>query len=317
MLTAYIATISKCIIYGMSILFTGALTESTDVLDVLALRYALSMVVLWLLKTLKVMKISVGIRDIICKKPSTRIKNLMLTALFEPVIYMLFEALGASMSTGITAAVILSLPPIVGCFAESIILKERTTPLQRIFLCTGIVGVIYIAMKNMAMNPEDSSRSDTPLGIIFLLGAVISTVMFQTLARKYSDKSNPFEISYVSCILATVIFNAVNVVRHIANGTLANYFDPLFDKDKIVGFVFLGIVCTVIALSLSLYALSKIQVSTFSALSGFTTIVSIIGGVTFFGEKIYSFHYIGFACILVQMIGVSVISIRKAKKQKE
>jgi len=42
MLTAYIATISKCITYGMSVLFTGDLTETVDVVYVLSLRFAIS-----------------------------------------------------------------------------------------------------------------------------------------------------------------------------------------------------------------------------------------------------------------------------------
>ena len=41
-----------------------------------------------------------------------------------------------------------------------------------------------------------------------------------------------------------------------------------------------------------------------------STIVTVVIGVIC-GEKLYDFHIIGFALILIRMIGVSYISIKK------
>ena len=65
-----------------------------DVLDLLSLRFLLSLLALWLFKSVKLVKINIGGRDIFTKNERTpHIKNLLLTALFEPVLYMLFETL--------------------------------------------------------------------------------------------------------------------------------------------------------------------------------------------------------------------------------
>ena len=61
-LTYLFATL-KSVIYGLSVFFTGDLSENTDVLDILALRFLLSFVVLWFLKVTKIVKIKVGFKD--------------------------------------------------------------------------------------------------------------------------------------------------------------------------------------------------------------------------------------------------------------
>jgi drug/metabolite transporter (DMT)-like permease len=140
---AFLAVIIKSIIYGSSIFFTGRLTESVDVLDVLSLRFLISFVLIWLLKITRILKINVGVRDFFRRgKDSSHVRTILLAALFEPVLYMFFETLGISMSTGIMTAVILSLGPIFSCVTEMLFLKERSTTLQKIFLGIGIFGVI-------------------------------------------------------------------------------------------------------------------------------------------------------------------------------
>ena len=309
---AYLLAFLKYVIYGTSIFFTGKLTESTDVLDVLALRFLMSFVIMWLLKLTRVIKVEVGVKDFFVRnKRSAFIKSLFFAALFEPVLYMLFETAGISMTTSITTAVILSLSPIVSCIAEAVILKERNTLLQKIFLGMGIVGVIYIAVNT---NTEDGSNS--VLGILFLLAAIVSGALFAVFSRKSSKAFTPMEITYVSCMLGAVIFNSVNVIRHLICGNILSYFNPYFNIDNIIGFVFLGVVSTIIATGMNNYALSKIQVSTMAAFSGVSTFVTVMVGVIFGGEELYYFHYIGLSLILLRMVGVSAISIKNDRKLK-
>ena len=128
MFLALIFTFLKNVIYGASVFFTGALTDSVDVLDILALRFLMSFGVFFILKQARILKIQVGIRDIFqATSRHQYIKHLLVAAIFEPVLYMAFETIGISMTTGITAAVILSLAPISSCICEEVVLKEKTT----------------------------------------------------------------------------------------------------------------------------------------------------------------------------------------------
>lgn len=311
MFFAYLFTILKNVIYGASVFFTSSLSNSTDVLDLLSLRFLMSFTVLFLLKTTGVLKIRVGLRDIF--QPTERhafVKPLLLSALFEPVLYMVLETLGITMTTSITAGVILSLPPVFSTIFEVLILKEHSSNLKKFFLALGIVGVIYIAV-----NTNSSDGKDTVLGILLLVAAVASGCLYGVFSRKSASHFSPFEVSYVACMMAATVFNGVNVIRHCFKGDLLHYFDPYFNLENMIGFVFLAILSTVIAASMNNFALGRLQVTTVTAFGGISTFVTIAIGCLVGKERLYGFHLVGLALILIRMIGVSWISIRSEQKK--
>lgn len=309
-LLALLSAVGKCVVYGATPFFTGALSEKIDVLDLLSLRFLLSFVVFWILKNLKILKIELKIKDIFVKNERTPfIKNLLFTALFEPVLYMLFETLGISMTNGVTTAVILSAAPIFYCIGEFIFFRQYPSIGQGIFLTLGMGGAAYIAVCT-----STSEGSSSLLGIIFLILALTVGALFCVFSRKSSAHFSPLEITFVSSMLGAVCFNAVNVVRHIARGDILRYFAPYFDLENLLGFVVLGVCSTIFATMMSNYAISKMKISTFSAFGGVSTIVTVLIGVIFAGEKLMYFHYIGFPFILARMIGVCAIDIVKEKR---
>ncbi|MBQ8868198.1 MAG: DMT family transporter [Oscillospiraceae bacterium] len=308
---AYLFTVLKNMVYGCSVFFTSHLSENVDVLDILALRFLMSFVVMWFLKVTKIVKIGVGIKDLFKKNERTPyLSSLLLAAIFEPVLYMFFETMGISMCTGITTAVILALGPISACICEMLILKERATPVQMALLAVGMAGVIYIAF-----NTHSSGGKDTPLGIIFIVLAVLCGSLFMAFSRKSSKHFNAMEITYASVVLGTVAFNLVNVVRHIANGNILNYFEPFFSVQNMIGFVFLAVLSTIVATGMNNFAVSKLQLSTMAAFGGVSTLTTIFVGAVFEGEKILPFHIIGFTLIFIRMFGVSAINIINDRKK--
>ena len=310
---AYLSAVLKCIIYGSTIFFTADLTKSMDVLDLLALRFLLSFAVLWMLKATRILKIRVGIKDLFRPTEHTPfLKNLFLAGLFEPVLYMFLETLGVSKTTNITAAVLLSLSPVSSCIVEEVLLKERSSLLQKFFLGCGIFGVLYIALQTDTVEGKNSL-----LGILALVFCVLSGSLFSAFSRKSSAHFSSIEITYFSCAMGAAAFNIINVVRHLLRGDILHYFDPYFQPENRIGFLFLGIVSTIIAVTLSNFALSRIQVSTMAAFNGLSTLVTIVIGILFAHEKLEVYHLIGMPFILLRMIGVSAISIRKDRKKTQ
>ena len=302
---AYLCAILKSVIYGTTIFFTTSLNENVEVFDILALRFLLSFVVMWLLKITGIIKIKIGVKDFLKKnEKSPFLKNIFMAALFEPVLYMLLETFGVSMTTNVTAAVIVSLSPVSSCIVEEMFLKEKSTLFQKFFLALGMFGAIFIAV-----NTSTTDSQNTLMGILFLIGAVVSGSLFTAFSRKSSSHFSPMDITYFSCMLGTVIFNAINIIRHIVIGDIIHYFDPYFNIKNLIGFIVLGIMSTVVATIMNNFALSKLQVSTMSAFAGVSTIVTIIIGIVFGGESLEFYHYIGLPFIIARMIGVSAISI--------
>ncbi len=304
---AYLFAVLKNVVYGTTVFFTSELTESVDVLDVLALRFLLSFFVMWLLKTARVLRISVGVKDFSKKNPRRgAIKYVLLTALFEPVLYMLFETLGVSMTTNITAGVILSLGAVTSCICEIIFLKEDSTLLQKVFLGMGIFGAIYIAV-----NTDVTTGENSVVGILFVFLAVVTGSLFAVFSRKSSRSFGAMEVTYVSCMLGAVAFNAANVVRHLFVGDILHYFDPYFDVQNLLGFFFLGVVSTIVATGMNNFALGRMQSSTMAAFGGISTLVTIAVGVLLGGEQLESYHIVGIVFIVARMVGVSYIAIKR------
>ncbi len=312
-LLAYIFLLIKGIIYGSTPYFTGELSQSCDIFDLLALRFLLSLCTMWLLKSFKILKIEVGIKNFVKKESRLpNLKYLLLAGLFEPVLYMFFEAIGISMTSSITTAVILSLSPISSCILEWFIFKTHPTPMQGVFLGCGIFGAIYIAVNTSA----DGGKSSL-LGIFFLILTVLSGNLFCAFSKKSSSKYTTFDVTYISCMIGAIAFNTINIVRHIFLGDIIHYFDPILVPENLIGFIVLGIGSTIIATLMNNYAISKVQMSTLSAFGGISTIVTVFIGVVFGGESIQIYHLIGFPFILARMIGVSAIAIRKDRKKLE
>ena len=306
---AYLCAILKSVIYGTTIFFTTSLNENVEVFDILALRFLLSFIVMWLLKITGIIKIKIGVKDFLKKnEKSPFLKNIFMASLFEPVLYMLLETFGVSMTTNVTAAVIVSLSPVSSCIVEEIFLKEKSTLFQKFFLALGMFGAIFIAV-----NTSTTDGQNSLMGILFLIGAVVSGSLFSAFSRKSSSHFSPMDITYFSCMLGTVIFNAINITRHIVIGDIIHYFDPYFNIKNLIGFIVLGIMSTIVATMMNNFALSKLQISVMTAFGGVSTLVTIIVGIVFGGESLEFYHYIGLPFILVRMIGVSAISIIRNK----
>lgn len=81
---AYVFTFLKNAIYGTTNFFTKGLNSNNiDAIDILALRFLLSFVILWLLKITRLIRIEVGIKDVFKKN---RTSSVYKTAIFSGAV---------------------------------------------------------------------------------------------------------------------------------------------------------------------------------------------------------------------------------------
>lgn len=300
---AYGMIVCRSVIYGTSILFTGTLLRTVSVMDVLALRFLISAAAFLLLALTGI--IHVDFR----KKP---LKIIAAAALFEPVGYFLLETLGLKSTTTSLAGIISAMTPVTVVLFETIFLRERTSWLQKILLLVSIAGVTLVTV----CTGGDSEGTNSLWGILLLIGAYISGALFLICSRKSSQAFSSVEITFFTTMVGAVVFNGINVVRHLAAGTIATYFEPLFSVENLVGFLFLSLLSSIAATVMNNYALSRIQASSVSALSGISTITSIVAGVLVNHEILHWYHVVGAVLILVGGIGVNYLAQKKIEQEK-
>lgn len=297
---AYVFNILKYCIFGSTMLFTSSLLKSTGVFDVLALRFLMSAVVFTLLILTGVLKVNYK---------GKKMKNLILTALFEPVIYFIFENIGIAQTNTSTAGLILAAAPALTIIFETVFLGETTTWAQKEMIFLRISAAILIVVN------ATSSGTDSIIGIICISIAGISGALFGIFSRKSSQDFNAIEVTYLTTIVGAVAFNAINVVRHLSMGTISTYFTPYFDMQNMIGFVYLAVVSSIVATMMGNYALGKMQATVASAFSGASTIVTILLGVFVNKEPIGLYHYVAMIMMVFAGIGMAVLNNKRSNNE--
>lgn len=102
--------------------------------------------------------------------------------LIQPVGYFLCESYGISLTNATFSGVIIALVPIAAIAGSAVTLKEFPKPAQIAFSLLSIAGVILMTLEQREAGQVEA------LGVILLLGAVVTGAYFNVLSRKSSAK---------------------------------------------------------------------------------------------------------------------------------
>lgn len=289
-LTAFISSI----IFGLSFLFTKRALVVANPISIMAFRFLIAFVIMTALIILKVIKVNYR------NKP---LGWLIALALFEPVIYFIFETYGLQYTASSLGGLMISIIPIAVTILGAYFLDEKPTVKQVIFIIVSVSGVALIGFMG-----SSGETGTSPLGIFLMLGAVMSAALFSIISRKISRQFNAIEITYFMMIVGAISFNFLSITSHIIKKDMSSYFKPLTNVTFITSIIYLGILSSIVAYFLINYSLSKLQVSKTTVFSNISTIVSILAGIIFLKESFHLYHVIGSTLILLGVWGTSRFS---------
>jgi drug/metabolite transporter (DMT)-like permease len=224
----------------------------------------------------------------------------------EPIIYFIFETYGIKFSSSSMAGLMIALIPIGVVILSSYFLKEKPSAVQLMFIVMSVLGVMLIGVLG-----NSGAGSGNLLGIIFLLGAVLSAATFTIISRKLSENFTPMELTYSMMLLGAVFFNTVSIANHLINKNIKSYFEPLKNTNFLISIGYLGILSSIVAYFLINFTLSKLEASKSAVVSNLATIVSIVAGVVILKESFYYYHLIGSILIIIGVWGTNNYEIKK------
>ncbi|MCK8816578.1 DMT family transporter [Natroniella sulfidigena] len=288
---AMLAGIVAAVIFGFSFMFTKDALDLMSPFQLLGFRFICAVMLLTTLKLMNIIEINFANKDL---------HSLFLLALFQPVIYFLFETLGVKLTSSSQAGMMIALIPVVVTILSAIFLKEKPSRQQLVFIIMSVIGVVFIIL--MAGSGEMETRLT---GIFLLLGAVLAGGIYNILSRKSSLQFSPVEITYIMMVIGAVVFNGVAIIQHLLAGELTTYFLPLIEIEVIVAIVYLGALSSVVAFFMLNFMLSKIEASRSAVFTNLTPIVAVIAGVVFRGESFYWFQAVGGLMILIGVWGTN------------
>ncbi|XMB65853.1 EamA family transporter [Mycoplasmatota bacterium zrk1] len=285
----YISGLVFATIFGFSFMFSKIILGHITTMQLLAYRFLIAFIVFEVLRLLKIIKINFK---------GKRIMLLFYTASFQPVLYFILETYGLSLTQSSEAGMMIALIPIFVTILSALFLNEKPTKLQLITIFISVSGVFYINLMR-----QSSGEEVNYLGLILLLGAVISAAIFNTLSRRSSREFNSYELTYSMMLSGMIVFNGIAVFQGIAEGNLENYFMPLLNRSIIAPILYLSVVASICGFFLVNYSLSKLEAHVSSIFANIATIVSILAGTIILGESFYYYQIIGSVLIIAGVYG--------------
>lgn len=189
-------------IFGFSFMFSRMALDEAQPFVMLAYRFlfAFAAINVVILLTRRRTQAGKGIDWLRFSLRGRRFAPLIALGVVQPVCYFLCESYGISLTNSVFAGVIIALVPIAALFFGALFLHEKPKGMQIAFSALSIVGVMLMTM-------QQSAEGDIhPLGILLLVGAVLSGVMFNVISRGISDSYSALERTYVMMLVAAVFF---------------------------------------------------------------------------------------------------------------
>ena len=297
----HIAGVIYATIFGFTFMFSKVALTYVIPIGLIAYRFLIAILVLEILRWFKVIHI---------RFEKKHFKHLFLVALFQPILYFIFETFGIKLTTSGEAGMMIALIPIFVTILSSIILKEAPKKIQIFFILLSVSGVLFIQVM------KSSSGLDVNLwGLLLLLGAVISAALFNIASRNASKTLKPYEITYFMMLGGAIVFNTMYLIQLAFESRITDYVMNLSHIELLVPILYLGVIASIGGFFLVNFALSKIPAHVSSIYANLSTIVAIIAGAWLLQEKLYYYHFIGALMIIIGVYGTVRFNMGIEKKK--
>ena len=295
---ALLASVGYCTIFGFSFMQSRIALSHTTPDMLLAIRFMVSMLAMLLLAVTGLFRMDLK------GKP---VGMFLVMGLCQPVIYFFGETAGIQYTNSSFAGIMIALIPVVTVLMSAVFLHERISLRTFGWVLCSVAGAFIISMV------QTGNGSVQLKGIMFLMVAVISAVVFYLLSRTVAQYFTPFERTFIMMVMGFVCFTLSAVVRE------GDQFMPLLragltDKYVMLPILYLALLSSVAAFMLQNYAITYLSVAQCTVFENIIPVVSVAAGVIFLGEPFSFIQLVGMALIL---LGVWKVSTSKDSASSE
>jgi drug/metabolite transporter (DMT)-like permease len=222
---------------------------------------------------------------------------LLLSALFNPFLYFLFENYGLKNSTPTISAVIIATIPVFVSIVAYFMLKENLSLIN-------IIGIIvsFLGIGIMIVNPDFSLNSSIA-GVILLSGAVVMAVIYTVLLKRLAHKYSALTILTYQNLIGVVYFLPLFLFFDY------KYFITVRPNGELIySLLCLAVFASTLAFIFYIMSVKKIGVSRTSVFSNLMPVVTAVFSAIFISEIFTATKITGMAIVIV---GVMVAQVKK------
>ncbi|WP_168120864.1 DMT family transporter [Paenibacillus sp. HB172176] len=289
----YAAAVCYMLIIGFAFLFIKLSLESADPIDALAHRFTVAFAAISILFLILRRRISlIGGKQLL---------SLLPLVLFYPFLFFLLQTYGLEYTTSGEAGIVNATVPIFTMLLASFFLRERASLLQKLFTLLTVSGVVFIFLMKGANFQASGIR-----GIVLIMLSALALSAYSILTRKLTLRHHFLDLTFVILLAGFIVFNALSVAHHAAEGTLPSYFDSLGTPSFLWSILYLGIPSTAGTALLTSFILTRMEALRMSLFNNAATVITILAGVFFLDESLAYYHIIGACMVLVGVVGVNL-----------
>ena len=289
-----LANLAGQTIFGFAYIFIkmGMAVVDQNSIKFLAFRFVLGFLAMTLLVVFGLQKVHYKNRPVYL---------ILICGLLNPMISQIVETTATTYAPASQMSLFNSVLPVTMLVFSALINHEYPTRRQ-VMLVFVVVGGVLIA--NMADKVEAGL---TTIGLVLIIGLNITLAIQRVLVRRTSAVFNSFDIIYLTTGMGALFFTVLSLGGHaIAHGSLAGYFTGLMTPRFGISLLYMGLGSCVGAFLLTTYASANLPFAVYSATCSLSTVVGILSGVVFLGERFTWIEVVGTAVILVGVIGIGL-----------
>ncbi len=284
----YPIVILSMVFWGMSFVWSSIVLRTYSPITTIFLRLILSSIILlaFIIITRRFEKIR-----------KEDYKLFLISSFFNPFLYFIGENYGLKLASPSIAAVIIATIPVFAPVFAFIILRERLS-----FLNISGIAISFAGIGLMLVN-RDFSLNAAPLGIVFLLLAVFSAVIYSIFLKKLSYSYSSLNIIAYQNIIGVFLFLPLFLIFD-----LRSFLTIRPSAEVWTSLLQLAIFASSLAFIFFTMAIKKLGVSRANVFSNLIPVFTAVFSYIFISENFTRNKILG---MIIVITGVLIAQIKK------
>lgn len=227
--------------------------------------------------------------------------GMFMQALLTATLYTVFTLYGVIHASAITVGIVSSITPAVVLVLSFFLLNEKLN-LKKV--SSIILAVVAVLIMNLVGIQDNGGSS--PLGMVFMLLAVLSISLFFIYAKKFSVELPPFTLAAGLALFGTLQTLPMAIVEF-------NSIDMAVFSSGMIwwGIILYSLLAWVFAYTTTFFAMPKINASTAGMANAVIPIVATAVAVIFYGASIRVVDIVAIALVIASIL------IAEAQEKKQ
>ncbi len=291
---ALLAIFLTTLIVGLSFVFVKMGLKYSTPVDLLADRLLVAFVVICLLRSFGAVKIGK-----IAKRQKIGLLGL---SFLYPTGFFALQISGIEIIPATEASIIYALLPIFTLIGSAILLREKTSLLQKSGALLSVLGVLYITFQssiNISMNYW---------GYFLIFSSLFAIVLYFILLKKTVQNLSIITVTFYILMYGMLLVNLLNLFLTILTGSVSGFMERFYHAEYLYVVAYLGVLSTFLSSFLTNFSLKYLPASVVGVFNNFSPVIGLFAGVIILKETLFSYYIYGGVIVL---IGLFMSSVKK------